>query len=1738
MKPRYFIHRMLTGTALALAVFTLATGTHAGTVTKAATGTDLTNGASWAGTPPGSSDTATWVSTSLGTGLTLGSDSSWQAISMAGLLTDIDITGTGKITLGSGGTSGAVVPGISVSAVNLTLAAPVAVNVNTTVHQTWTANAGKSIYASGLISGAGRLYKLGIGSALVLSNPANSFSDLKIDEGIVRITNAGAIGSNKTVAMATTKAQLELDGSGGNITLPSGINFSTSNPYCNIRNSAGDNRINGNITMSSGGGGTKIRSDGGTLVLAGTVTNGASARSFDLGGTATGANTFSGVLNNGGTPGLIKSDAGTWILTGSNTYTGATAVNDGIMQLSGANGAITATASCSLNGGSLILDNTATAGGNKADRIANASTLSINGGSLVYKGSDTVSSTESLGAVTSKGNNFVTGNSAVTVTFGDTNAATLTAASLVHTAGNAAFLVNGVNLGMDTASTASVARLILTTPPTLVGTTVDAGTGINAASQNTQIVPYLVGEATPDTGGLGAATGTANTFGTYTAGSGFRPLNPTDEFTQNAILTGNNTRITAATTATATDSINSLVIAGNDLTISDGNTLTATSGAVLFASANAIKPSSSSGILDCGSAEGMLTVNPGLTSSVSAVIAGSGGITKSGAGTLALSNTNIYSGVTTLSGGVLKLDGAGALPGGIASTGGTSGLTFLGGVLGLANGNFTRGLAAAGTVDKCTFTGPGGWAAYGADRLVNLGGASAAITTGTAGTGFNAQMLILGAADATHMVTLQNPLTQSGTYTIRVIDGAAPIDATLSGAVTGSGSFLKAGAGTLALNGTNTYAGGPSVVMAGTLLVNGSTAAGDTVVVQNGATLGGAGTINGVAVLSTGATLQPTVTGTPGTLTFSNATPPAFFPGTTLKIRATSPTTLDKVSLTNAASVFTCGNLDLVFDCSSLSSAALNQTIVQTTNAAGISGTFHSVTATNGYTAILTYNANSITVVLSSAAGVPATLEVAGFPNPQTAGVAGSVTVTAKDVSGNPATGYTGTVYFTSSDLVAGLPTNYTFVPGNGGSHTFTGVMLNTPGTQSITATDTVTGTITGSQTGITITASPAKEMLAYTSTVGGSATISGTNVSLIVPIGTEVTGLAPTYTVSPLASCLPASGSALVSNPQDYTVTAQDGTTQVYTVTVTASDPPIDFSWANATSGNWSVGGNWTNEVALASLVAAGQANYKLSFNQSGTYAATNNLSDGFLLNQLNFGAATGAVTLDDTNAIALTANGPTLPSIHQNSTATVTIKSPVSLAGDTTFGGSGTGQVVLSGVISGAGGITKNGAGLLVINNASNTNSGGIIINNGTLQSLVVASGGLGTGPVTIQSGATLRFDGAGPNVTNHGIFNGGTIIAANGFGASWSGPVTLNSNTTVQAVYGMSFTNIITGSGGLIKTDGGTLTLGAANTFNGAMAVNVGTLKLGASGSINDTTNLTLAANTTFDVSAINSYILSSTTTLSASGTANAVTIKGKSGGTVSLGTQPIHLSFTPTTLSGDVARPALKVSQGALVLDNNTLTVNNAASTPLGAGVYRLIQVGDGSSGTITGIPDTAPVTVTGTGLAPGMAATVSVSSGNVILTVASADPYVLWSNGNFANPLTDKTPEGDPDNDTLTNLQEYAFGTDPTVSTTGEIVYDGTSVTTPGGPKIVEEGGMYYAVFGRRADYLTAGILYTVRFSADLENGYWVTSADEPEPITATGDIRAVRVPYPGLIDSASGPQKARFFEVGVSQTTP
>ena len=75
--------------------------------------------------------------------------------------------------------------------------------------------------------------------------------------------------------------------------------------------------------------------------------------------------------------------------------------------------------------------------------------------------------------------------------------------------------------------------------------------------------------------------------------------------------------------------------------------------------------------------------------------------------------------------------------------------------------------------------------------------------------------------------------------------------------------------------------------------------------------------------------------------------------------------------------------------------------------------------------------------------------------------------MTVKDTIGQTATGYTGTVYFTSSDVQAGLPASYTFTAADAGAHSFA-VTFKTAGVQSLTVRD-INETLVGSQAGINV---------------------------------------------------------------------------------------------------------------------------------------------------------------------------------------------------------------------------------------------------------------------------------------------------------------------------------------------------------------------------------------------------------------------------------------------------------------------------------------------------------------------------------------------------------------------------------------------------------------------------------------------------------------------------------------------
>lgn len=321
----------------------------------------------------------------------------------------------------------------------------------------------------------------------------------------------------------------------------------------------------------------------------------------------------------------------------------------------------------------------------------------------------------------------------------------------------------------------------------------------------------------------------------------------------------------------------------------------------------------------------------------------------------------------------------------------------------------------------------------------------------------------------------------------------------------------------------------------------------------------------------------------------------------------------------------------------------------------------------------------------------------------------------------------------------------------------------------------------------------------------------------------------------------------------------------------------------------------------------------------------------------------------------------------------------------------------------------------------------TGTIFINN---------SSSFGSGPISLYWGnSTITAEGTnGFTITNSFIVASAAInssgvtsvpvtkltINANPGGLTLAGPWDLGgagTNIILNTTGMVNIDGVLSGSGGFIKMGSGNLTLTAANTYTGSTVVN-GPLVLGTFGSIANSSDVTIVPTSTgsvFDVSAISSYALCNTSTLIASGsgtnTAVSATIKGASGGTIDLGSQPIFLSFTPATSTGDLLHPSLYISQGALTLNNNTITVTNSSTNALGVGTYRLIQVADGTNGTINGAPD-ATVSVLGAGLATNTIATLAASNGNINLVVEAAPQlsYQLTTNGQISLSATAEPDE--------------------------------------------------------------------------------------------------------------------------------
>jgi hypothetical protein len=246
---------------------------------------------------------------------------------------------------------------------------------------------------------------------------------------------------------------------------------------------------------------------------------------------------------------------------------------------------------------------------------------------------------------------------------------------------------------------------------------------------------------------------------------------------------------------------------------------------------------------------------------------------------------------------------------------------------------------------------------------------------------------------------------------------------------------------------------------------------------------------------------------------------------------------------------------------------------------------------------------------VSVSAAAASRFVLTGFPATTTAGFLQGLTLTAFDAYGNIASGYMGTVHFTSSDVQAGLPADYTFSAGDNGAHTFY-ASLGTAGTQSLTVADTANSTLTASQTGISVVAGAASKFLVS----GYPATTAGTshnfNVTVTDAYGNLVTGYRGTIHFS--------SSDTKAGLPASYTFTATDNGVHTFSATLkTAGSQSLTATDTATPSITGGQSGITVTAAAATHLVITAPANVSIGVAFSVTVTALDaygNIATGYL--------------------------------------------------------------------------------------------------------------------------------------------------------------------------------------------------------------------------------------------------------------------------------------------------------------------------------------------------------------------------------------------------------------------------------------------------------------------------------------------------------------------------------------------
>lgn len=560
------------------------------------------------------------------------------------------------------------------------------------------------------------------------------------------------------------------------------------------------NRGNAGVLMNLLGSFTGTGNNNITLGGSGDVTPlldlGAVERVFDV---ISGTTTLGVEVTGAG--GILKQGTGLLQLTQAASLTGALTSTGGVLALAGTAGsAATAGGVAAHSGGHFQNGSSSLANNNGvSDRINPAASLTLGGadggGSFQLMTATSGAHTQSLEAlILGGGSNTLT----VLANTGTTATLTLTGASPYE---RGAGSVNFIQNPGDGGST------VFTNAPSGAGN-VSGGVLTGATLNGTDLVAAQSGVLTAFSGWIPTGTDT------WTAGAsmdvtGSNPA-PYSAAAVNALRF--NTAGAFTVTLDGAHSISSDVLlvtpnVGENASRITGGTLSGSAGGQLV-----VSQFNTAGILEIAS---QLVDNGGAT-----------GLTKNGPGVLHVTGGSAYTGLTRIEEGVLRAADGTGLPAGSA-------LLLNGGAFESTTGAFNRSLGdTAGQVRLAA--GSSGFSAFGSPLTVNLGGAAASITWGSAF--FNPSALVLNAASADSALDFLNPLDLNGGA--RVIQVGAQT-ATLTGGLSDSagGSQLdKTGAGTLLLPAANAF-GGAIAISGGTLALGHDDALGTGVLALNGGAL-------------------------------------------------------------------------------------------------------------------------------------------------------------------------------------------------------------------------------------------------------------------------------------------------------------------------------------------------------------------------------------------------------------------------------------------------------------------------------------------------------------------------------------------------------------------------------------------------------------------------------------------------------------------------------------------------------------------------------------------------------------------------------------------------------------------------------------------------------------------------------------------------------------------------------------